>query len=68
MAQGIYRASNIENIHKEVQHICVGTLDQFVPEPPKKYVQTDLIISLRRFKNVFWWKEFWQGQKQETKH
>ena len=54
MAQGIAHASNLKNHHKDVQRVCSGTLDYFVPEPSQKYVQADLLIALRRFKNVVW--------------
>ena len=56
MAQGLVNVSNMENIHEEVQHVCIGTLDRFVPEPPQKYIQAGLIIATRRFKNVVRWK------------
>ena len=67
MAQGLTYASNMENISKDIQHVCSGTSDWFVPEPSQKYVQADIRIAIRRFKNVLRWKEFWSDQKQSTK-
>ena len=66
MAQGPAHASNMENIRKEVQRVCSGTLDRFVPETSQKSVQADILISMLRFKNVVRWKEFWREQKQST--
>ena len=57
----------MENIRKEVQRVCSGTSDQFVPEPSQKSVQADILIAIIRFKNVMRWKEFWRDQKQSTK-
>ena len=68
MAQGISHASNMENIHKEVQRVCSGTSDNFVLEPSQKSVQADLLIAIRRFKNVVWWKELWWDQKQSNQN
>ena len=68
MAQGLARASNMENLRKEVQRVCSGTSDWFVPEKSRKCVQDDILISIRRFKNVVRWKEFWRDQKQPTKN
>ena len=67
MAQGLAHASNIENIRKEVQRVCSGTSDRFVPESSRKAVQDDILIAIRRFKNVVRWKEFWRNEKQSTK-
>ena len=67
MAKGLAHASNTENLRKEVQHVCSGTSDWFVPEPSQKYVQDDILIAIRRFKNVVRWKKFWRNQKQSTK-
>ena len=67
MAQGPARASNMENLRKEVQRICSGTSDWFVPEPSQKSVQADILIAMRRFKNLVRWKESWRDQKQSTK-
>ena len=58
----------MENICEEVQRVCSGTSDRFVPEPSQKYVQYDLLIAIRIFKNVFWWKEFWRDQKQSIEN
>ena len=66
MAQGLAHASNMENIRKEVQRVCSGTSDQFVLEPSQKAVQADILIAIRRFKNVVRWKEFWRDQRQST--
>ena len=54
MDQGLALASNMENIHEGFQRFCSGTPDWFVPEPPQKYVQSDLLIGTIRFKNVVW--------------
>ena len=67
MAQGLAHASNKENLLQEVQRVCSGTLDRFIPEPPQKAVQDDILMAIRRFKNVVRWKEFWRDQKQSTK-
>ena len=66
MAQGLAHASNMENLRQEVQRVCSGTLDRFVPEPSRKAVQADILIAIRSFKNVVRWKEFWRDQKQST--
>ena len=66
MAQGLAHASNMENLRQEVQRVCIGTSDRFVPEPSWKSVQADIIIATIRFKNVVRWKEFWRDQKQST--
>ena len=66
MAQGLAHASNIENLREEVQHVCSGTSDRFVPEPSQKAVQADILNAIRRFKNVVRWKEFWRDQKKST--
>ena len=66
MAQGLAHASNMENLGKEVQCVCSGTSDWFIPEPPQKYVQAYILIAMRIFKNVVEWKEFWCDQKQST--
>ena len=66
MSQGLDHTSNIENLRQEVQHIFSGTSDRFVPEPSRKAVQADILIAIRRFKNVVRWKEFWRNQKQST--
>ena len=68
MDQGIAHASNMENIHKEVQDICSGISDRFIPEPSQKYSQNDLIGAPRRFNNVVWWEELWQYQKKSTEN
>ena len=67
MAQGLAHASNVKNLRQDVQRICSGTSDRFVPEPSRKAVQADILIVFRRFKNVVRWKEFWRDQKQSTK-
>ena len=67
IAQGPAHASNMENLRKEVQRVCSGTLDQLVTELYRKSVQADVLITMRRFKNVVRWKEFWRDQKQSTK-
>ena len=67
MAQGIAHASNMENLCQEVQRLCSGTSDRFVPEPSQKAVQADILNAIRRFKNVVRWKEFWCDQKQSSK-
>ena len=56
----------MENLGKEFQRVCSGTSDQFVPEPSQKSVQADILIAMRRFKNVVSCKEFWRDQKQST--
>ena len=66
MAQVLAHASNMENLCQEVQRVCSGTSDRFVPELSQKYVQADILISIRIFKNVVRWKEFWRDQKQST--
>ena len=66
MAQGLAHASNMEKLRQEVQRVCSGTSDRFVPEPSRKAVQADILIVIRRFKNVVRWKEFWRDQKQST--
>ena len=35
MAQGPAHASNMENLREEVQRVCSGTSDRFVPEPSR---------------------------------
>ena len=67
MAQGLAHVSNMENLPQEVQRVCSGTSDRFVPEPSRKAVQADILIAIRRLKNVVRWKEFWRDQKQSTK-
>ena len=67
MAPGLAHSSNMENILKELQHVCSGTSDWFVPEPYQKSVQSDILSAIRRFKNVVSWKEFWGVQNQSTK-
>ena len=57
----------MENLREEVQHVCSGTSDRFVPGPYQKAVLADILIAMRRFKNVVRWKEFWNDQKQSTK-
>ena len=66
MAHGLAHASNMENLRQEVERVCSGTSDRFVPEPSQKAVQSDILIAVRRFKNMLWWKEFWRDQKQLT--
>ena len=66
MAQGLAHASNMENLRQMVQKLCSGTSDRFVPEPYQKYVQSDILIAIRGFKNVVRWKEFWRDQKKST--
>ena len=56
MAQGPAHASNMENLRNEVQRVCSGTSDRFVPETSRKSVQADILIAMRRFKNVVRWK------------
>ena len=67
MDQGLANVSNMENICKEVQHVYSGDSDQFVPERPQKSVQDDILVAMRRFKNVVKWNKFWRDQKQSTK-
>ena len=67
MAQGLAHASNMENISKAIQHVFSENLDRFVPEPSRKSVQADILIAIRRFKNVVRWKEFWRDQNKSTK-
>ena len=67
MDQGLVHASNIKNLRQEVQRVCSGTSDRLVPEPSQKSVQSDILLAIRRFKNVARWKEFWRDQKQSTK-
>ena len=57
----------MENL-REVQRVWSGTSDWFVPEPPQRSVQADLIIYISIMKNVVWWKSFWCDQKQSTKN
>ena len=66
MSQGLAHASNMENLRKEVQRICSGTSDRFVPEPYQNSVQADILIAIRRFNNVMRWKGLWRDQKQST--
>ena len=67
MAQGLAHPSNMENLCEEVQRLYSGTSDRFVPETSPKSVQADILIAIRRFRNVVRWKEFWRDQKQSTK-
>ena len=67
MDQGLAHASNMEYIHKEIQRVCSETSDRFVPEISRKSVQADILIIMRRFKNVVKWKEFWRNQNKSTK-
>ena len=60
MAKGLAHASNMENLRQEVQHVCSGTSDRIVPEPSQKAVQADILIAIRRFKDVVRWKDFWR--------
>ena len=64
MAQGLAHASNKENLRQEVERVCSGTSDHFVPETSRKAVQDNILIAIRRFKNVVRWKGFWRDQKQ----
>ena len=57
----------MQNLRDEVERVCSGTSDRFIPETSQKSVQSDIIIAMRRFKNVVMWKEFWRDQKQSTK-
>ena len=66
MAQGPAHASNIENLREQVQRVCSGTSNRVVLEPSQKFVQADIFIAMRIFKNVVRWKEFWCDQKQST--
>ena len=66
MAQDLSHAYNMENICQEVQQVCSGTSDRFVPEPSLKDVQSDILIVMRGFNNVVRWKQFWRDQKQST--
>ena len=66
MAQGLAHAFNMENIRQEVQRVFSGTSDRFVPKPSRKAIQANILIAIRRFKNVVRWKEFWRDQKQST--
>ena len=50
MDQGLDHASNMENHGKEIQRICSGTSDRFIPEPSQKYVQDDILVAMSRFK------------------
>ena len=68
MAQGFANASNMENLRKEIQHVCSGTSDRFVPEPSRKSFQAYIVVAMRRFKNVVRWKEFWRDQIQSTEN
>ena len=52
MAQGLAHASNMENLCKEVQRVCSGTSNWFVPEPSQKSAQSYILIAMRRFKNL----------------
>ena len=58
--------SNQMFLREEFQRVCSGTSDRFVSEPSQKSVQDHLLISMRRFKNVVRWKEYWRDQKQWT--
>ena len=66
MAHGLAHASNMENLRKEVYRVLIVTLYWFVLEPSQKAVQSDILIAIRRFKNVARWKEFWRDQRQST--
>ena len=66
MAQGLAHASNKRNLCEEVQRVCSGTLYRLVLELSRKAVQADILIAIRRFKNVVRWKNFWNDQKQST--
>ena len=39
-------------VHYDVQRVYSVTLDRFIPESPQKSAQSDLLISIRRFKNI----------------
>ena len=56
----------MENLCQDVQRVCSGTSDRFVPEPSRKAVQADILMAIMRFKNVVRWMEFWRDQKQST--
>ena len=68
MAQYLARAPNMEIFREDVQRVCSGTSDRFLPEPSQKSIQADLLITIITFKNVVRWKEFWWDQKQSTKN
>ena len=50
MDQGLVHASNMKKICKDIQLICNGTSDWFVPESSQKYVQADVLFAIRSFK------------------
>ena len=56
MAQALAHASNMENLRKDVQRVCSGTLDRFVSEPSQKYSQANLLVALGRLNNMVHWK------------
>ena len=66
MVQGLAHASNMENLRKDIQHVCSGTSDRFVPETSRKSVQANILILIRCFKNALRWEKFWRDQKSST--
>jgi len=51
------------SLEREVLHVTNETSDKFVPAPDRNLVLSDLLIGLKRFRNVVRWKYFFAEKK-----
>ena len=54
---------NNPSIKEEVQHITRETSEKYIAQPSRRQVLADLLIGLKRFRNVVRWKEFFLLEK-----
>ena len=67
MDQVLAHTYNTKNLRWDFQQFYNGTLDLFVLEPHQKSVHSNILVAMRRFKNVVRLKEFWHDQKNQPK-
>ena len=48
-----------EDLLTEVQRICNGTSDKFVPTPTVESITENVLVGLKKFVNRVRWKDFW---------
>ena len=60
-------AEEINNLQREVLHVTNETSDKYVLAPNKNQILSDLLIGLKRFRNVVRWKFFFAEKKRTEK-
>ena len=60
-------SEEINHLRREVLHVTSETLDKYVLAPNRNQILSDLLIGLKRFRNVVRWKYFFAEKRRIDK-